>query len=370
MSFFPQNRALLTQTPFGSPMIGRSWEADSLGGYRFGFNGKEYDKENNTQDYGMRIYNPALGKFLSPDPLFREFPWNSTYAFAENDVIRCIDLEGGEKLETNVTSNPDTHCPGLAKITVTLDYMVVTSDVGAVAHANKLDPDKFHDIYKSGNTTLYMKSLPTPDSEPEYLTGRNLSWARKADNAIFKSRREKFSQKLERAGVVYYKVKVEYDYKLINKGNTTLCDANEWLKEDPHGRGIVCIPVEEYKDPIRSSSFSTPNAKAAGLFYSSDPKSRDIDALGLGSNEQANGSHKNYIFLNPGNEYFLTNILAHEAGHNSAINNLHTGKGSGYEYSDSGLSSNDLSNADSLRPTQNNTNSILKDKSNRSTIKK
>lgn len=26
-----------------------------------------------------------------------EFPWNSTYSFAENDVIRCIDLEGAEK---------------------------------------------------------------------------------------------------------------------------------------------------------------------------------------------------------------------------------------------------------------------------------
>lgn len=51
-----------------------------------------------TQDYGMRIYNPALGKFLSVDPLQKEFPWNSTYAFAENDVIRNIDLDGEEKL--------------------------------------------------------------------------------------------------------------------------------------------------------------------------------------------------------------------------------------------------------------------------------
>jgi hypothetical protein len=32
--------------------------------------------------------------------LFKEYPWNSTYAFAENDVIRCIDLEGAEKYFT------------------------------------------------------------------------------------------------------------------------------------------------------------------------------------------------------------------------------------------------------------------------------
>ena len=76
-------------------MPGRSYQSSSV--YRFGFNGKENDLESGTQDYGMRIYNPALGKFLSADPLQKEFAWNSSYAFAENDVIRSIDLDGAEK---------------------------------------------------------------------------------------------------------------------------------------------------------------------------------------------------------------------------------------------------------------------------------
>ena len=85
--------------PFGSPISNRSFSASS---YRYGFNGKENDRETvgtgeGTQDYGLRIYNPALGKFLSVDPLSSEYPWNSTYAFAENDVIRCTDLDGAEK---------------------------------------------------------------------------------------------------------------------------------------------------------------------------------------------------------------------------------------------------------------------------------
>jgi len=69
--------------------------------YRYGFNGKELDKEvsgTTTYDYGFRIYSPSLGRFLSVDPLFKSYPWNSTYAFAENDVIRSIDLDGLEKL--------------------------------------------------------------------------------------------------------------------------------------------------------------------------------------------------------------------------------------------------------------------------------
>ena len=49
------------------------------------------------QDYGMRIYNPSLGKFLSVDPLTKEYPWNSTYAFAENNPVEYIDLDGAER---------------------------------------------------------------------------------------------------------------------------------------------------------------------------------------------------------------------------------------------------------------------------------
>jgi len=80
-------------------MPGRKFSAGS--GYRYGFNGKENDNdvkgEGNQQDYGLRIYDPRLGRFLSVDPLTKEYPWNSTYAFAENDIIRNIDLDGGEK---------------------------------------------------------------------------------------------------------------------------------------------------------------------------------------------------------------------------------------------------------------------------------
>jgi RHS repeat-associated protein len=53
--------------------------------------------EGNQQYYGMRVYDPRLGRFLSVDPLFKSYPWNSSYAFAENDVIRSIDLDGLDK---------------------------------------------------------------------------------------------------------------------------------------------------------------------------------------------------------------------------------------------------------------------------------
>jgi len=79
-------------------MPGRKFSAGSA--YRYGFNGKENDNEvkgeGNQQDYGMRIYDPRLGRFLSRDPLSASYPYYSPYQFAGNTPIQAIDLDGEE----------------------------------------------------------------------------------------------------------------------------------------------------------------------------------------------------------------------------------------------------------------------------------
>ena len=70
--------------------------------YRYGFNGKEKDDEGLggggiTYDYGFRIYNPGLGRFLSIDPLAKDFPWYTPYQFAGNKPIAAIDMDGLEE---------------------------------------------------------------------------------------------------------------------------------------------------------------------------------------------------------------------------------------------------------------------------------
>lgn len=89
---------------FGMMMPGRKVQA---GGYRFGFNGKEQDPETygtgNIYDYGFRIYNPRIAKFLSEDPLAPEYPWYTPYQFAGNMPIAAIDLDGLEQ-EIVITS--------------------------------------------------------------------------------------------------------------------------------------------------------------------------------------------------------------------------------------------------------------------------
>ncbi len=84
-------------------MLQQGRKYSSGNGYRYGFNGKENDKEGkgdgNQQDYGMRIYDPRLGKFYSVDPLTKKYPHYTPYSFAGNKPIRYIDRDGEEELD-------------------------------------------------------------------------------------------------------------------------------------------------------------------------------------------------------------------------------------------------------------------------------
>jgi RHS repeat-associated protein len=77
--------------PFGLSMPGRK-----LNDYRYGFNGKEDDSETGWQDYGMRIYKPGLGKFLSVDPMTNKYAKLTPYQFASNRPSMMIDIDGLE----------------------------------------------------------------------------------------------------------------------------------------------------------------------------------------------------------------------------------------------------------------------------------
>jgi RHS repeat-associated protein len=82
--------------PFGMTQPGREYTSNM---YRYGFNGKEDVKNwgvKFVQDYGFRLYNPAIGRFLSEDPLTGEYPELTPYQFASNAPIQAIDIDGLE----------------------------------------------------------------------------------------------------------------------------------------------------------------------------------------------------------------------------------------------------------------------------------
>jgi RHS repeat-associated protein len=70
--------------------------------YRFAFQGQEKDDEikgstGTSYAYKFRMHDPRTGRFWSVDPLTKKYPYNSPYAFSENQVINAVELEGLEK---------------------------------------------------------------------------------------------------------------------------------------------------------------------------------------------------------------------------------------------------------------------------------
>lgn len=58
------------------------------------YQGKERQPELGWDDFGWRMYDPALGRWNAIDPLANEYDMVSPYAFALNNPIRYIDPDG------------------------------------------------------------------------------------------------------------------------------------------------------------------------------------------------------------------------------------------------------------------------------------
>ena len=104
-------------------MPGRKYTNGSQ--YRYGFNGKENDievkGEGNEQDYGMRIYDPRLVRFLSVDKITKKYPELTPYQFASNTPIQAVDIDGKEAFFIHGTaSGPQTWTTKLTNLVTTL----------------------------------------------------------------------------------------------------------------------------------------------------------------------------------------------------------------------------------------------------------
>jgi RHS repeat-associated protein len=105
--------------------------------YRFGFNGQEKDNETkgvgNSYDFGARIYDSRLGRWMSMDPLMAIFPSSSPYVFALNSPIYYYDIEG-----KNVGNGPAKVVNNSSKpIVIAGDGEWVTNSNGEKSHLKR-----------------------------------------------------------------------------------------------------------------------------------------------------------------------------------------------------------------------------------------
>jgi RHS repeat-associated protein len=122
-------------------------------GYFFRFNGKENNKEiygdGNTMDFGARIYDSRLGRWMSVDPLYMLYPFSSPYNFSLNSPIFFMDFDGREIYPTNQFKDSK-----YSKV-----FCKILTNIEAMPHAKKylipfLSPDKVV-ILRYHNTLEY-----------------------------------------------------------------------------------------------------------------------------------------------------------------------------------------------------------------------
>jgi RHS repeat-associated protein len=86
--------------PFGMQLVGRQYSLLGGGKYRFGFNGKENDNEvkgdGNSVDFGSRIYDSRVGRWLSTDNVIK--PYLSPYQYAKGSPTNFIDPDGEDEI--------------------------------------------------------------------------------------------------------------------------------------------------------------------------------------------------------------------------------------------------------------------------------
>lgn len=101
--------------PFGQQMAGRKYSQPNSN-YRYGFNGKENDKDisEGGLDFGARIYDGRLGRWLSVDPLQKKYPSLTPYNFVANSPLIFVDPNGKEIIVYDSKGVAHQYKPGIA----------------------------------------------------------------------------------------------------------------------------------------------------------------------------------------------------------------------------------------------------------------
>ncbi|MFK7102253.1 RHS repeat-associated core domain-containing protein, partial [Flavobacterium oreochromis] len=177
--------------PFGSLIPNRHGSSNA---YRYGFNGKELDNElkgeGNSYDFGARMLDTRIGRFLSRDPLSKNFPFESNYVYVSNNPLIYKDPTGEAKILTLIITN------GKTGETFTVSYVVDEDDIAyKVSKRNEyFTPTEYtwHDInliqeitisedgsYKFGKTTeILLDPVKTITERTIFSNGNSESWAR------------------------------------------------------------------------------------------------------------------------------------------------------------------------------------------------
>ncbi len=170
--------------PFGLVHKGYNSVVNPIGS---SFHKYDYQNQERQDELGLnwlqfkyRMYDPALGRFVSIDPLADSYVHNATYAFAENKVIKYNELEGLEitlnkfdKLSRDNRQGFEGHAVFLANAGLS----VVNGAIDIFNYAGDLDrADQAEGGFGRGaGTKLVNDAINVKNSIVDYATNTSLS---------------------------------------------------------------------------------------------------------------------------------------------------------------------------------------------------
>ena len=227
-------------TTFGSPMPTRTW-SDPNSKYKYGFNGKEKDNEvtvdGGDYDFGARIYDSRLGRFLSLDPLQMKYPNVSPYTAMGNNPMFFIDVDGREILNGY---DKVTQKELYIKVQKAIEIVKLTMpELYARVNANPKDI-----VIKFSQLSAYVEPKPEPIPDGGTTTFNNNTTEVSSDEVHNLLGKCSYTIKSTTGNKVTYKRETVNGVETVKYYNTTPKMNGDVVETDSDGRTIYNEPVE------------------------------------------------------------------------------------------------------------------------------
>jgi len=256
-------RNIADYSPFGVQLDGRTISMDS---YRRGFNGMEKDDEvkggGNSYDFGARILDPRVGRWLSRDAHEAKYPNLNPYNFVSNNPIVYIDPDGKDIIIAFVWEYEGN--PKISQLKYS-NGKLYTLD-GKKWNGNGIGKTFFNKVLKDLNdlkaidseTNKVVEYLENEKTEVHYISNRENLVAGKKDG-----------EEYDGTKIVNSNRSIEDDDKSERPGSWTTYNAFNWKEEYSDSQGADNDKNDKFRNPICALGHE--------LFHSFDRSKRTMD---------------------------------------------------------------------------------------------
>ncbi|KAB1061174.1 hypothetical protein F3059_13585 [Salibacter halophilus] len=192
----------------------------------------------NSLDFGARIYDPRIGKFLSLDPLMKKYPAQGPYNFVFNSPIAFKDADGRDGI---LVVFPDY------KISTPLGKVSGLGHAGVLLIDNKTGLTKY---YEYGRYDKEGKGIVRQVTVPNVVMGDNGKPTQESLNKVMSaiSKKSGHGGRIEGAYIESDKFKEMNDYAQKKKAENTDPDREPYDLTDNNCGTFGCDVLDQDED--------------------------------------------------------------------------------------------------------------------------